>query len=98
MNSQGRCFCLRSNGAASLPCSPCVMIFGQTTSAMAATPMEQEQLVDKAKMTMEAFAADPLKRRGARVEGCQRPLHCPAASTGRFHIRRRRRQRCAPCP
>ena len=30
-----------------------------TTSAMAADSMEQQQLVDKAKMTIEAFAADP---------------------------------------
>ena len=34
-------------------------IFVLSTPAMSAEAMEQQQLVDKAKMTMEAFAADP---------------------------------------
>lgn len=35
------------------------MVAGSATSALAADPAEQQQLVDKAKLTVEAFAADP---------------------------------------
>lgn len=39
-----------------------LMIFGLSAPVMSAAATEQQQLVDKAKMTMEAFASDPALR------------------------------------
>ena len=52
MNSQGKVLLSAVKRCGFIAVLAGVMIFGQTTSAMAATPMEQEQLVDKAKMTI----------------------------------------------
>ena len=66
MNSQGKVLLSAVKRCGFIAVLAGVMIFGQTTSVMAATPMEQEQLVDKAKMTMEAFAADPALKDAVR--------------------------------
>lgn len=59
MNTQGKRVLSTFKQSGFIAVVVCVMIFGLMTPAMSGTATEQEQLIDKAKMTTEAFAADP---------------------------------------
>ena len=85
MNSQGKVLLFAVKRCGFIAVLAGVMIFGQTTSAMAATPMEQEQPRRQSQDDHGSVCCrSGPQRRGARVEGCKGLFIVPQLLRGAF--------------